>query len=58
MIYTTGAFLTPIIVNGQWVWMVSRFNDDTFRDGEVFNPPVCADTIEKLETEETWSDKL
>lgn len=42
MIFTTGAFLVPtsIRLNGKdlWMWTVTEFIDDSFRDGEVFNP--------------------
>jgi len=43
IIYTTGAFLKPMKVTDsegkeQWFWYVSEFNDETFKDGEVYNP--------------------
>lgn len=43
VIFTTGAFLKPtktIDRNGKefWVWVVSEFVDDSFLNGEVFNP--------------------
>ena len=50
---TTGAFLHPMkIKNGsgdnQWIWVVSDFDGDSFRDGEEFNPPKSAETLEEL----------
>lgn len=39
-IYTTGAHIAPMqILNGKWVWVVSEFEDDTFRDGDLLNLP-------------------
>jgi hypothetical protein len=52
MIFTTGAFLRPIKVtqDGQelWMWTVVEFIDDSFSDGEVFNPPELSETEESL----------
>ncbi len=52
MIFTTGAFLRPIkvIQNDQelWMWMVAEFIDDSFKDGEIFNPPELSETEEDL----------
>jgi hypothetical protein len=52
-IYTTGAFLHPqkaIDISGNviWVWTVVEFTDDSFKDGEVYNPPETANSYEKL----------
>jgi hypothetical protein len=52
-IYTTGAFLTPLMVkdddgNPEWLWVVSSFNDDTFLDGKTCAPVERAETIENL----------
>lgn len=43
VIFTTGAFLKPTKItdaNGKdyWIWAVSEFVDDSFLNGEVFNP--------------------
>ncbi|CAG0947801.1 hypothetical protein ANRL1_04569 [Anaerolineae bacterium] len=39
-IYTTGAYIAPMqLLNGKWVWVVSEFEDDTFRDGDLLNLP-------------------
>lgn len=41
-IFTTGAFLEPkkIVENGaeKWVWAVVEFVDDSYKNGEIFNP--------------------
>ena len=50
LIFTTGAFLRQIkvIQDGQelWMWTVAEFVDDSFKDGEVFNPPKLSETEE------------
>ena len=52
MIFTTGVFLRQIkvIQDGQelWMWTVAEFVDDSFKDGEVFNPPELSETEEGL----------
>lgn len=55
-IYTTGALLKPMKVinsNGKeiWLWYVSEFVDDSFNDGEVFNPKEFSFSKSKLLTE-------
>jgi len=47
IIYTTGAFLKPMKVTDSegkeiWVWYVSEFNEDSFKDGEIYNPKEFA----------------
>jgi hypothetical protein len=42
-IFTTGAFLNPVKVTDHqgkeiWLWYVSEFVDDSFKDGNVYNP--------------------
>ncbi len=44
IIHTTGALLRPqkvtdMLGNVIWMWTVVEFTDDSFKDGEVFNPP-------------------
>jgi len=34
--------------NDLWMWVVSDFDGDSFREGEVFNPPESAETLEEL----------
>lgn len=52
-IHTTGAFLQPakIIDNtGKeiWIWYVSEFTDDSFLNGEVYNPQETANSKKEL----------
>lgn len=53
MIYTTGAFLQPLKIIDEtgresWVWVVSEFDGDSFKDGDVYNPKKYAKTKEEL----------
>ncbi|MDR3326607.1 MAG: hypothetical protein LBT04_00470 [Prevotellaceae bacterium] len=53
IIHTTGALLRPQKVtdmsgNVIWVWAVSEFTDDSYKDGEVYNPPETANNYEEL----------
>jgi hypothetical protein len=34
--------------NVLWMWVVSDFEEDSFYDGEVYNPPEYAKTLDKL----------
>jgi len=52
-IYTTGAFLYPVEwvdESGEtyWVWVVDEFIDDSFKEGNIFNPPELAPTLKEL----------
>jgi hypothetical protein len=52
-IFTTGAFLKPMKVfdsSGKeiWVWYVSEFIDDSFLDGEIYNPQETANSNDEL----------
>jgi len=52
-IFTTGAYLKPqkvtdAIGNEKWVWVVAEIIDDSFKVGEVFNPPEIANTHNEL----------
>ena len=47
-IYTTGAYISPVRIGNTWHWIVEGFEDDSFQDGSIFNPPVNAETIEEL----------
>ena len=57
MIFTTGAFLRPIKVfqDGEelWMWTVAEFIDDSFKDGQIFNPPEVSQAKEDLFTNTT-----
>ena len=55
-IYTTGAYLSPLKVkdkegNAFWVWHVTKFDNDSFKDGEIFNPKEQGVEKENLLTE-------
>lgn len=51
-IYTTGANLRPItfVVDGKarWAWVVDEFIDDSFKDGDVYNPNEFGNTKDEL----------
>lgn len=56
VIFTTGAFLKPTkVIDSQgkkiWIWRVSEFVDDSFKDGKIYNPSENAETLEKLVSE-------
>ena len=46
-IYTTGAFVEPVLIGGVWRWVVVEFESDSFYDGDYINP---------LTEGETWPD--
>jgi hypothetical protein len=46
--FTTGARIAPVLIDGQWHWIVASFEDDTFVDGKCRNPNEYADTEEGL----------
>lgn len=55
-IFTTGAFLKPMKVTDSegkeiWVWYVSEFIDNSFKDGEEYNPKENAVSFDELVTE-------
>jgi hypothetical protein len=34
--FTTGAFMRPMqLADGTWIWIITEFTDDTYKDGEV-----------------------
>ncbi|MDR1553826.1 MAG: hypothetical protein LBS69_10245 [Prevotellaceae bacterium] len=52
-IFTTGAYLQPMKIQKKdggeyWVWTVTEFIDDSFKDGKVYNPPEIANTLDDL----------
>ena len=52
-VFTTGAFLRPLQTTDQsgqvvWVWVVAKFEDDSFRNGEIYNPVEQAENLKKL----------
>ena len=61
-IFTTGAHLRPIWTTDtsgkrMLVWLVIEFVDNSFRDGEIFNPPEVGYSIEELTVNETPMDE-
>lgn len=53
LIHTTGAFLKPMKVTDSenkehWVWIVSEFTDDSFLNGEVYNPKEFSKSKKEL----------
>ena len=53
VLYTTGAYIQPLKVvdslgNETWFWVISEFVDDSFHDGEVFNPRENGFTKQEL----------
>ncbi len=52
-IFTTGAFLSPLKVTDSegkeiWLWYVSEFIDDSFKDGDIYNPKELGHTKKSL----------
>lgn len=52
-IFTTGAFLHPVQINDnegnkKWFWIVSSFEDESFKGGFLCNPVSVADVQEGL----------
>jgi len=52
-IFTTGAFLVPMQVkdvngNDFWIWSVEQFVDDSYYNGEAFNPVEVAGSSDEL----------
>ena len=35
--FTTGACVRPLGINGRWMWVIERFEDDCFIDGQCRN---------------------
>lgn len=56
-VYTTGAFIQPVSYVGSdgetvFGWIVTEFEDDTYRDGECLNIEVSADNLAGLTPED------
>ena len=52
-IFTTGAFLKPMKVTDSdgkeiWVWYVSEFTENSFLNGEIYNPQEIANSNDEL----------
>lgn len=61
MIYTNGAFLLPFKImdadgKGTWFWRVSEFNNDSYKEGKIFNPPEFAVSKEQLLTDSSFEE--
>ena len=52
VIFTTGAFLKQVKsqIDGEdvWFWAVTKFIDDSFKDGDVYNPAEFAESRKQL----------
>jgi len=55
-VFTTGAFLYPALVDGEWKWVVNGFEDDTFMDGEIVDLRASATTEDGLIIKEEEND--
>lgn len=49
-VFTTGAFIEAVEHDGEFRWIVSGFEDDTFFDGETLNVNESAETSDDLVT--------
>jgi hypothetical protein len=47
-VYTNGAYLQAMEVNGKWRWVVMSFEDDSFIDGNIVDVTELANTKENL----------
>jgi hypothetical protein len=50
-LFATGVYIMPCLcADGKYRWVVTTFDDDTFEDGDVFNPAfVSANDVNVLE---------
>lgn len=56
--FTTGAFISPVEINGKFFWVVTSFEDDTYCDGKLINPKLSGDSILDLVTLEEIEENL
>lgn len=57
MVFATGVYLIPCLcADGKYRWTVSDFDDDTFDDGDLFNPAFISS--ESLEILENTTDEM
>lgn len=47
-VFTTGAFITPVLIEDRWRWVVTEFEDDTFIDGNDVNVVESSVNLEDL----------
>jgi hypothetical protein len=57
-IYTTGAYLRPMEVDGKWRWVVMSFNDDSYEDGELVTPTEIGSNQDALILKEDQEYKI
>lgn len=48
MIFTTGAFLMPVRLGNRWCWIVTGFEDSSFKNGHYVNVTEYAESKEDL----------
>lgn len=46
--FTDGAFITPILIDGRYRWIVTEFDGDTYCNGDIIDPDVEAESIIEL----------
>ena len=61
VIFTTGAYLVPKLIHiegnlWRWMWIVTSFENDSFMNGDTFNPPEAAESVEQLVVDTTDMD--
>jgi hypothetical protein len=51
-IYSTGVYLVPLKVsvngNSRWVWVAEEFDNDTYLDGDLIDPNIMANKLDKV----------
>jgi len=48
-VFTTGAHIAPYQrKDGKYVWVVTKFEDDTFMDGDCIDPDIISATQDEL----------
>jgi hypothetical protein len=47
-IYTTGAYIERTLIDGVWRWVVTGFEDDTYKNGMWIHVNVESNTKENL----------
>ena len=47
-VFATGVYLSPVEIDGQWRWIATMFEDDTFWSGDSVDVKISADTPEGL----------
>lgn len=47
-VYTTGAYISPVLIGNSWFWVVTEFEEDSFYEGEEVNLNTESLTIKGL----------